>query len=105
MRAELNRLGFLGIAIAAGSAPCLDQIDRALGTSGGDHLDVEIDFNAPTGTALRVVFLLSLLIELFELCRSEAKLGTVHRKIRRDVRIVERIDDADDLALAFCGGR
>ena len=50
-----------------------DQIDRTFRTDSRYHLHVEIDLYAPVGAARRVVFLLTIFVELIELGGAETE--------------------------------
>src|SRR5437016_8355511 len=95
--------------VAVGRRVRLDKIDRATGTHGAGHIEVERRLLSPAGVLGRIVSLLTTLIQLLEAaiaCRAgrQPKLRAINAQVRFGVPVTVRVHDRDNRARASCTG-
>ena len=111
MGAQGDRFFFRRVEVLGAIAICLNEDDLALRADGRDHLDIEIDLDAPVsagrrgGAALGVVALLARLVVLRKVCGAKPEVAAIGRQICSGVGLVECIHDCHDVPSALAVGR
>jgi hypothetical protein len=73
LSAERNGRAFGGLKVGLVFAVCFDQVNSAVRTDRGNHLDVNVNKNTERLASRRIVALPAILVELIELSRSQTE--------------------------------